>query len=84
MRPRLVINTAEGAIAAVEAGAGISRLLSYQVSASVSAGRLVRVLDAAAPAPVPVNLLFQAGRGTSPNVRAFIDAAKAHFEVGLS
>jgi len=79
VKPRLVINTAGGAIAAVEAGAGIARLLSYQASEGVAAGRLVHVLDEAAPPPTPINLLFQAARGASPNVRAFVEAAKARF-----
>jgi DNA-binding transcriptional LysR family regulator len=79
LKPRLVVNTAEAAISAVEAGAGIARLLSYQVSEAVLAGRLVSVLDEIAPPAIPMNLLFQAGRGASPNVRAFVDAAKARF-----
>lgn len=83
VRPRLVINTAEAAVAAAEAGVGIVRLLSYQVSDGVAAGRLVHVLDQAAPRPMPVNLLFQAGRGASPNVRAFVEAARARLGRGL-
>jgi DNA-binding transcriptional LysR family regulator len=59
VKPRLVVNTAGGAIAAVEAGAGIARLLSYQASEGVAAGRLVPVLDEAAPPPTPINLLFR-------------------------
>jgi DNA-binding transcriptional LysR family regulator len=79
VRPRLVVNSADAAIAAAEAGLGITRVLSYQVSAACAAGRLRTVLDEAAPPAIPVNLLFHAGRGGSPAVRSFIDRAKDYF-----
>jgi DNA-binding transcriptional LysR family regulator len=79
IRPRMSVNTADAAISAAEAGFGITRVLSYQVSAPVGAGRLQRILDEEAPPPVPVTLLFQAGRAASPNVRSFIDRAKEYF-----
>lgn len=75
--PRLIVNTAEAAIAAVETGAGICRLLSYQVSDCVAAGRVSIVLTELEPDAVPVNLLFQSGRGAMPNARAFIEAVKS-------
>lgn len=83
VQPRLVVNTADAAVAAAEAGVGLVRLLSYQASEGLGAGRLVRVLDHAEPDPVPVSLLFDAGRAASPNVRAFVDTARAHFRPGL-
>jgi DNA-binding transcriptional LysR family regulator len=79
VRPRLSVNAADAAISAAEAGFGITRVLSYQVSAAVADGRLQRILDGEGPTPVPVTLLFQAGRGASPNVRSFIDRAKEYF-----
>lgn len=77
IRPRLVLNNADAGIAAVIRGLGIGRFLSYQVAEDIAAGRLRTLLDEVAPAPAPVHLLFQALRSASPNVRSFIDAAKA-------
>jgi DNA-binding transcriptional LysR family regulator len=79
IRPRLSVNAADAAISAAESGFGITRVLSYQVSAAVAAGRLQRILDDEGPPPVPVTLLFQAGRSASSNVRSFIDRAKEYF-----
>lgn len=79
IEPRLTVNTADAAIAAAVAGAGITRVLSYQAIDAVASGRLVTVLDALAPPPIPVHLVYQANRRTSVNVRAFIDAARARF-----
>ena len=77
--PRLVVNTADAALDAAVRGVGIARVLSYQAAAEVAAGRLLTILDDASPAPVPVHLLFQAGRRASPGVRAFLDGATAYF-----
>ncbi len=79
VRARLSVNTADAAISAAEAGFGITRVLSYQASAAIAAGRLQRVLDSEAPPAVPVTLLFEGGRSASPNVRGFIDQAKEYF-----
>jgi DNA-binding transcriptional LysR family regulator len=76
VRPRLVVNGADAAIGAAESGLGITRVLSYQVSPHLADGRLRSVLDGAVPPPLPIHLLFQAGRGTSPNVREFVERAK--------
>ncbi|HYD98491.1 MAG TPA: LysR family transcriptional regulator [Alphaproteobacteria bacterium] len=76
VRPRLVVNGADAAIAAAEAGLGITRVLSYQAGGRIAEGRLRTVLDAAAPPALPVSLLFQANRGASPKVRAFIELAR--------
>jgi DNA-binding transcriptional LysR family regulator len=79
IEPRLTVNTADAAIAAATDGVGIARVLSYQALAAIASGRLVTVLDGAAPPPAPVHLVYQANRRASVNVRAFIDAARAHF-----
>jgi DNA-binding transcriptional LysR family regulator len=79
IEPRLTANTADAAIAAAAAGVGIARVLSYQAIDAIAAGRLVTVLDALSPPPIPVHLLWQANRRASVNVRAFVDAARAHF-----
>jgi len=77
LTPRLLVNSVDATIDAVVGGLGIGRVLSYQVAAHLAAGRLVEVLPDDAPYPVPINLVFQANRQRSPNVRAFIAEAKA-------
>ena len=46
LEPRLTVNSLDASIAAAEAGIGITRALSYQVQASVIAGRLTPILQA--------------------------------------
>jgi DNA-binding transcriptional LysR family regulator len=77
--PRLITNSVEAAIDAAIDGLGIARPLSYQVKRPLAEGRLVRLLDAYDPPPVPINLVFQANRRGSPNVRALIETAQAYF-----
>jgi DNA-binding transcriptional LysR family regulator len=77
--PRLVVNNADAAIAACADGLGITRVLSYQVASRVAAGELRLVLQAHAPPPVPVNLVYPVNRARAPNVRAFLAIAQEHF-----
>jgi DNA-binding transcriptional LysR family regulator len=79
VEPRLVVNSADAAIAAAEAGRGITRALSYQVEAGVRAGRLIVLLQGFAPPALPVSTLYPAGRIASANVAAFIKATRARF-----
>lgn len=82
--PRLRTNSIEAAIDAAVAGLGLTRVLCYQVREHLAAGRLVQVLAEQSPPPVPISLLFQANRQSSPNVRAFIDATKTELRLRLS
>ena len=75
--PRLLTNSIEAAIDAAVAGLGITRALGYQVRDHIVAGRLVEILAEHSPPPVPISLLFQANRQSSPNVRAFVEACKS-------
>jgi DNA-binding transcriptional LysR family regulator len=75
----LSVNNVDAAVAAAEAGVGLTRVLCYQVKDALAAGRLQLLLEDVAPPPVPVSLLRPAHRGESPNVAAFMRAAKAHF-----
>jgi DNA-binding transcriptional LysR family regulator len=77
LAPRLRVNSVDATIDAVQGGVGIARLLSYQVADPIRRGQLVEVLADHAPYPVPIHMVFQANRQRSPNVRAFIDAARA-------
>jgi DNA-binding transcriptional LysR family regulator len=79
IEPRLTVNAADAAVAAAVDGVGIARLLSYQAMDAIADGKLVPLLNDAAPPPVPVHLVYQANRRASVNVRAFIDAARARF-----
>ncbi|NVO13947.1 MAG: LysR family transcriptional regulator [Rhodoplanes sp.] len=74
-RTRLVVNSAEMAIAAAVAGHGIARVLSYQAVREVQAGALRIVLAAHEPAPVPVHVVHGEGRQVSARSRAVIDFA---------
>ncbi|CAN5890374.1 LysR family transcriptional regulator [soil metagenome] len=76
--PRLSVNSADTAIAAAEAGLGITRALSYQVRAAIQAGRLVPLLQDYAPPAMPVSVVSQARRLGSANVAAFVAAARDH------
>lgn len=78
--PRLRINDVEAALAAVRAGQGIGRALSYQIADDLAAGRLVRLLPDYEPAPLPVQLLTAGGRFMPPLVRAFLDYAAPRLE----
>lgn len=79
IEPRLMVNTADAAIAAAVDDVGIARVLSYQALDAIESGKLVTLLDAFSPPPSPVHLVYQANRRASVNVRAFIDAARSHF-----
>jgi DNA-binding transcriptional LysR family regulator len=73
--PRLVVTQAEAAVAAACAGRGVVQTLSYQVAEELADGRVVRLLRAWEPPPVPVHLVFPTARLMAPRLRAFLDHA---------
>lgn len=75
VRPRLIVNAAAAAIDSALDGYGITRVMSYQVAADVAAGRLVLLLAAYEPPPIPVHFVMQADRSMAAKLRAFIDFA---------
>ncbi len=75
VRSRLVVNTAEVAIDAAVAGAGLTRVLCYQIEAAERDGRLQRVLRSFEPAPAPISLVYTAQRRLPLKLRAFLDFA---------
>ena len=79
VQPNLSVNCAQAAMDAAERGAGIARLLSYQVTEAVSAGRLLIVLPDHNSAPLPVSLVHPASTGAAPNVSQFRERALSHF-----
>ena len=77
LRPsaRLVVNTAEVAIAAAMAERGLTRVLSYQVADELRSGALEIVLAEFEIPPLPIHLVHAAGRRASARVHAFVDFA---------
>ena len=75
VRTRLAVNTAEAAIDAAVASAGVTRVLSYQAAAGVRSGALRLVLRSFEPKPFPVSLLH-AGPSLLPlKLRVFVEFA---------
>lgn len=71
-----ISNSNEVDIAAAEAGLGLTRCLAYQAAASLRAGRLRIVLANHEPPPVPVHIVYPAGRRAPAKVRAFVEFAR--------
>ena len=67
------MKTAEAAIDAAIAGLGITRVLSYQVAASVKAGLITIVLDELEQTSSPVSLVYVGQRLLPLKLRAFLD-----------
>ncbi|MDB4946355.1 MAG: Transcriptional regulator, LysR family [Labilithrix sp.] len=81
--PRLAVNSAEAAIASAREGHGVTRVLSYQVERDLRAGRLVRLLEAFEPPPLPVHLVQASASGGSAKVRAFVELASRRLRTAL-
>ena len=75
LAPRLLVNDVEARLAAAKAGQGIVRVLSYQVTEELARGRLVRLLRAFEPPPLPVHLVAASRAHMPPKIRAFLDLA---------
>jgi DNA-binding transcriptional LysR family regulator len=75
VRARLIVTTAEAALDAAIAGAGVTRLLSYQVAQAVNDGKLRILLRGYEPDSIPVNLVHAGGRLIPAKLRAFLDFA---------
>ena len=75
--PRLSVSDVDATLAAARDGHGITRALSYQVAEDLAAGRLVRLLTAFEPPPLPVQLVAPSLRLAPARVRALLDHAAA-------
>ena len=73
VRSRLSVNTIDAAVEAGLAGAGLVRVLSYQVVDHVRSGRMTVVLDAFSPPPRPVHLVYNKQSRLPLKLRAFVD-----------
>jgi DNA-binding transcriptional LysR family regulator len=84
IRPRFAVNTADAAVAAAIASAGITRVLSYQVRSAVGDGRLRLILRPFETEPLPVQLVY-AGQSLLPlKLRAFLDFAAPRLKASLA
>ncbi len=70
---RLRVNNADAAIAAVVAGRGITRVLSYMIAPQLKAGTFELVLDDYGPPAVPVHIVHKEPGQTSARIRAVVD-----------
>ncbi len=75
VRSRLVVTTAEAALDAAVAGAGVTRLLGYQVAAGLRDGKLIALLRDYEPEAAPLSLVYPSGRLVPLKLRAFLDFA---------
>jgi DNA-binding transcriptional LysR family regulator len=83
VRPRLVVNTADLAIATARAGHGLTKVLSYQVKDDVEQKRLRIVLAEFELDPMPVHVVRVESREASARVRAFADFAAEQLRTTL-
>jgi DNA-binding transcriptional LysR family regulator len=83
IRPRFAVNTADAAIAAAIASAGITRVLSYQVHEAVAEGKLRIILRAFEPEPLPVHLVHAGQKLLPLKLRAFLDFAAPRLKASL-
>jgi len=72
-------NDGEDLRAAVLAGIGITHAPSALFQADLREGRVVRILDAFTPAPVPIHAICSSGRKMPQRVRVFVDFLAAAF-----
>jgi DNA-binding transcriptional LysR family regulator len=77
VKPRLGVSTMQAALDAAVAGGGLVRVLSYQAAPLEAAGLLRRVLQDYEPPPIPIQLVYPAGRHLPLKTRLFIDRAAA-------
>lgn len=75
LRPRILVNTNDGALEAARSGFGLTRLISYQVANELAAGTLKTVLTESDDASLPVHVIHREGRHGSAKVRSFVDLA---------
>jgi DNA-binding transcriptional LysR family regulator len=79
LAPRLLVDDVEAQLQAAQAGRGIARPLSYQVTAQLADGSLIRLLQKFEPEPLPVHLVTVSRSLLAPKVRAFLDLAMKTF-----
>ncbi|GGA83961.1 LysR family transcriptional regulator [Neiella marina] len=81
LSPRLHCFQGGAAIKAVMLGAGITRVMSYQVGDKLADGSLQRILTEFEEPPLPVNILRLEGRRMNAKIRSFLDLASERLKV---
>jgi DNA-binding transcriptional LysR family regulator len=82
-RARLTVNSAEAAVQAALAGAGITTVFNYHAADSVRAGRLVLLPLYTDRQPIPVSLVYAIGGMLPQKLRAFLDYAAPRLKARL-
>jgi DNA-binding transcriptional LysR family regulator len=72
---RFRVNDVETQLDAARDGRGIARLLSYQVADDLEDGKLVRLLEAYEPPPLPIHLVTKGRTHRAPAIDSFLDLA---------
>ena len=76
IQPRLTTSTNDSAVAAVESGVGLVRLMSFQVADQLRDGKLKVVLGEFEPPALPVHVVpDHEGRHATRKARTFLDMA---------
>jgi DNA-binding transcriptional LysR family regulator len=84
IRPHFAVNSADAAISATVASAGITRVLSYQVASHVASGALRLVLGGFEPDALPVHLVHASPALAPLKIRAFLEFAGPRLKASLS
>ncbi len=74
---RFVMNDGEAIVAAAATGAGIAQVPDYMCADALRAGRLIEVLEAFRPKPMPISLVYPSARHATPRLRVLINALTA-------
>jgi DNA-binding transcriptional LysR family regulator len=70
---RLMVSSTEAAIIAATAGAGVARVMSYQIEEQLKARVLVKLLEGCEAKPIPLSLIYPSQRQVPLKLRAFLD-----------
>jgi LysR family transcriptional regulator for bpeEF and oprC len=71
------ISDTEALAAAARLGLGLCQLPDYVVADELAGGKLVEVLTAHRPPPMPISAVVPSGRLMPPRVRVLLDALEA-------
>ena len=82
IHPRMQVSSNDAAIVAATRGAGITRLLSYQIREWESAGRLQVLLTEYEPPPLPIHVVHRSGPNGAAKVRALVDHLVSSLRAG--
>ena len=81
--PRISVDAGEAAAEVAIAGGGMTWLFSYQAAPHLALGSLVAVLAEFEADPIPVSIVYPAGRLVPQKVRHFIDFATGRLRTAL-